>query len=83
MNINNIFSILYHYWIMNTVTFLNSRQRLQVPFLILTFVYTATRPDTLVYVSKNEKKDKGYYIGENDEDKEKEEEEEDDTINCD
>jgi hypothetical protein len=32
--------------------------------------YTATQPDVLVYVPKNEKKDKGYCIGEDDEDKE-------------
>jgi hypothetical protein len=85
MNVDDVFLILHHHWVMDTATFPDGRQRLQVPFLILTSAYTATRPGALVYVPKNEKKDKGYYIGEDDEDEEEEEEEEeeDDTIDCD
>ena len=46
--------------------------------MILISVYIVTRSGVLVYVSKNKKKNKGYYIDENDEDEKKE----DDTINC-
>lgn len=80
MNVDDVFLILHHHWVMDTATFPDGRQRLQVPFLILTSAYTAIRPGALVYVPKNEKKDKSYCIGEDDED---EEEEEDDTIDCD
>ena len=64
---------------MDTATFPDSRQRLQVPFLILTSAYTATRPGALVYVAGNEKKNKEYCIGEDDED----EGEEDHPMDCD
>ena len=83
MNVDDVFLILHHHWVMDTATFPDGRQRLQVPFLILTSAYTATRPGALVYVPKNEKKDKGYCIGEDDEDEEEKEEEEDDTMDCD
>ena len=79
MNVDDVFLILHHHWVMDTATFPDGRQWLQVPFLILTSAYTATRPGALVYVSRNEKKDKGYCIGEDDED----EEGEDHTMECD
>ena len=82
MNVDDVFLILYHHWIINIVTFLNDRQRLQVLFLIFISTYIATRSDALVYMSKNEKKNKDYCINENDEDeKKKKEEEEDDIMN--
>ena len=81
MNVDNVFLILYHHWVMDRATFPDGRQRLQVPFLILTSAYTATRPGALVYVAGNEKKDKGYCIGEDDEDED--EESEDYTMDCD
>jgi hypothetical protein len=65
---------------MDTATFPDGRRRLQVLFLILTSTYAATRPGVLVYVARNEKKDKEYYINEDDENKEGGE---DHTIGCD
>jgi Protein of unknown function (DUF3435) len=67
MNVDDVFLILYHHWVMDTVIFLDGRQRLQVLFLILISTYTATRPGALVYVAENEKKNKGYYINKDDE----------------
>src|SRR5947209_9591013 len=48
--------------------FPNGRQRLQVAFLVLMIAYTASRQGALVYVARNEKKSRGYTIGEDDED---------------
>jgi hypothetical protein len=47
--------------------------RLQVAFLVLVIVYTASRPGALVYVARNEKKSRGYTIGEDDEDEDENE----------
>jgi hypothetical protein len=80
MNVDDVFLILYHHWVVDTATFPDGRQRLQVPFLVLVSAYTATRPGALVYVSRNEKKDQGHCIGEHDED---EEEMEEGPMNCD
>jgi hypothetical protein len=41
-------------------------------FLILTSIYTITRPSALVYIIENKKKNKEYYISEDDEDEERE-----------
>ena len=60
---------------MDTVTFPNGRQRLQVAFLVLMIAYTASRPGALVYVARNEKKSRGYAIGEDDEDEDEDEDE--------
>jgi hypothetical protein len=68
MNIDDVFLVLHHHWVMDTATFLNRRQRLQVAFLVLMIAYTASRPGALVYVARNEKKSRGYAIGEDDED---------------
>ena len=83
MNVDDVFLILHHHWIMDIVTFPDDRQRLQVFFLILTSTYIATRLDVLVYVSKNKKKNKGYCIDEDDEDEKEKKEEKDDIMNCD
>jgi Protein of unknown function (DUF3435) len=50
MNVDDVFLILYHHWVVDTATFPDGRQRLQVPFLVLVSAYTATRPGALVYV---------------------------------
>ena len=64
---------------MNTITFSDDRQQLQVLFLILISIYTVTWSDVLVYMLKNKKKNKGYCISKNDKN---EEEEKEDIINC-
>jgi hypothetical protein len=61
-------------------TFPDGRQQLQVPFLMLVSAYIATQLGALIYMSRNEKKDQGYYIGEHDKD---EEEMKEDSMNCD
>jgi hypothetical protein len=33
MNVDDVFLILHHHWVMDTATFPDGRQRLQVPFL--------------------------------------------------
>ena len=77
MNVDDIFLILHHHWVLETVTFRDGRQRLQLHFLVLVSAYTATRPEALVYVARNEKLKRGYCIGENYEDEDDEEDEED------
>jgi len=56
MNIDNVFLVLYHHWVIDTAAFPDGRQRLQVPFLLLISAYTATQPGALVYSAGNEKK---------------------------
>ena len=60
------------------MTFRDGRQRLQLHFLVLVSAYTATRPEALVYVARNEKLKRAYCIGENDEDGDKAKDEDED-----
>lgn len=53
MNIDDVFLVLHHHWALDTSTFPDERQRLQLAFLILLCAYTATRPGALVYVKRN------------------------------
>jgi hypothetical protein len=55
MNVDDIFLILHHYWVQDTMIFPDGCQRLQVAFLVLISAYTATRPGGLVYVPRNVK----------------------------
>ena len=73
INVDDVFLVLHHHWVMDTATFPNGRQRLQVAFLVLMIAYTASRPGALVYVARNEKKSRGYAIGEDDEDEDEDE----------
>jgi hypothetical protein len=68
MNVDDVFLVLHHHWVMDTAAFPDGRQRLQVAFLVLITAYTVSRPGALVYVARNEKKSRGYAIGEDDED---------------
>lgn len=68
MNVDDVYLVLYHHWVLDITTFPDGRQRLQIHFLILISGGTATRPGALVYVAKNEKTTTGYCIGEDDED---------------
>ena len=72
MNVDDVYPLLYHHWVVDTATFPNGRQRRQLAFLVLLTGYTATRPSALVYVRRNETKIKGHCIGEDDEEEEEE-----------
>jgi hypothetical protein len=67
MNVDDVYLILYHLWAVDTATFRDGRQRLQIALLVLLTAYTATRPGALVYVRRSEKRIRGYCIGEDDE----------------
>ena len=77
MNVDDIYLILYHHWVINTATFPDGRQRLQIDGLELLIAGTASRPAALVYVRRNEKRIKGRCIGEDDSEEEEKEEEKD------
>jgi hypothetical protein len=55
MNIDDVFLVLHHHWVLDTSTFPDERQRLQLAFLVLLCAYTGTRPGALVYVKRNAK----------------------------
>lgn len=73
MNVDDVYLILYHLWAVDTATFPDGRQRLQIALLT---AYTATQPGALVYVRRSEKRIRGYCIGEGDEEEDKIEEKE-------
>jgi len=50
MNVDYIYLILYHHWVLDTATFPDGRQRLQFDFLELLIAGTASRTAALVYV---------------------------------
>ncbi len=66
MNVDDIYLVLYHHWVLDATIYPDGRQRLQVSFLILISAYTATRPGALVYVARNVKEQKGYLVGDKD-----------------
>ena len=76
MNVDDVYLILYHLWAVDTATFPDGRQRLQLALLVLLTAYTATRPGALVYVRRSEKRIRGYCIGEDDEEEDEIEEKE-------
>jgi Protein of unknown function (DUF3435) len=73
MNVDDVFLVLHHHWVLDTASFPDGRQRLQVSFLVLIIAYTASRPGALVYIARNEKRSRGYVIGEDDEDEDEDE----------
>ena len=72
MNVDDIYLILHHHWVMDTAIFPDGRQRVQIALLVLKIAYTATRPVALVYVRRNEKRVKGSCIGKDDSDEDEE-----------
>jgi hypothetical protein len=68
MNVDDVYLVLYHHWVLDITTFPGARQRLQIHFLILISGSTATRPGALVYMAKNENTTTGYCISKDDED---------------
>ena len=75
-NVDDVYLILYHLWAVDTATFPDGRQRLQIALLMLLTACTATRPGALVYVRRSEKRIRGYCICEGDEEKDEIEEKE-------
>ena len=68
MNVNSVYLVLHHHWILDTSIFLDERQLLQLALLLLLSAYTATRPAALVYTAINRRKQREHYISwENDE----------------
>jgi hypothetical protein len=63
MNVDDLFLIQHHHWVMDTSIFPDERQRLQLALLILLGAYTATRPAALVYKKRDKKKLREHYIG--------------------
>ena len=55
MNVDDVFLVLHYHWALDTSTFPDERQRLQLAFLVLLCAYTGTRPGALVYVKRNAK----------------------------
>lgn len=65
LHINDLLLALHHHWFLDTETFPDERQRVQLAALLLTAAYTASRPGSLVYT--NSPKDHGLsdspYVG--------------------
>lgn len=73
MNVDDVYLILYHHWLLDIATFPDGRQRLQLDFLELILGGTASRPAALVYVRRNEIRVRGSCIWEDDSEEETEE----------
>jgi hypothetical protein len=63
MNVDDIFLVLHHHWVLDTSTFPDERQRLQLALLLLLSAYTATRLAALVYKVTNRTKQREHYVG--------------------
>jgi Protein of unknown function (DUF3435) len=63
MDINDVFLVLHHHWVLDTSVFPDERQRLQLALLLLFSAYTATRPGALVYKVTNRTKQRVHYLG--------------------
>jgi hypothetical protein len=69
MDVDDVYLVLHHLWVLDTSVFPDERQRLQLALLILLSAYTATRPAALVYKVTDQIKQREHYLGwENDED---------------
>ncbi|EJP61053.1 FluG domain-containing protein [Beauveria bassiana ARSEF 2860] len=72
MNIDDVYLVLHHHWVLDTSVFPDERQRIQLALLILIQAYTATRPRVLAYKKLSEKAIADHYYGsENGEDQPK------------
>ncbi|KIX04163.1 uncharacterized protein Z518_07717 [Rhinocladiella mackenziei CBS 650.93] len=63
MDIDDVFLVLHHHWVLDTPVFPDERQRLQLALLLLLSAYTATRPAALVYKATNHTKQREHYFG--------------------
>src|SRR5690348_5077177 len=62
MNVDDVYLVLHHHWVLDTSVFSDERQRLQLAFAILLLAYTATRPAACVYKPTDRKKLREHYI---------------------
>ena len=53
MNVDDMYLVLHHHWAIDTTSYPDERQRLQLALLILLTSYTASRPGALVYNPSN------------------------------
>lgn len=65
MNINDLYIVLYYYWIKDKTPYPNGRQIIQLAFLLLVSAYTTGRLGALVYIERNEKINIQYFFGNN------------------
>lgn len=63
MNVDDIYLVLHHHWVLDTSVFPDERQRLQLALLLLLSAYSATRPAALVYKKVDRQKQKEHYLG--------------------
>ena len=63
MNVDDVYLVLHHHWVLDTSVSLDERQRLQVALLLFLSGYTATRPAALVYTMTDRRKQREHYIG--------------------
>lgn len=63
MNVDDLYLVLHHHWIMDTTPYPDGRQVLQLAFLLLASAYTASRPGALVYVERNEQTNVSHFYG--------------------
>jgi len=47
MNVDDVYLVLHHHWVLDDSVFPDERQRLQLALLLLLSAYTATRPAAL------------------------------------
>lgn len=70
MNVDDMYLVLHHYWVLDALVFPDERQRSQLAPLLLFSAYTATRPAALVYKKTDRDKQREYYLGWEDKDPE-------------
>jgi len=63
MNVDDVYLVLHHHWVLDISVFPDERQRLQLALLILFGAYTTSRPAALVYKPVDKKKLREHYIG--------------------
>ncbi|KIX06044.1 uncharacterized protein Z518_04018 [Rhinocladiella mackenziei CBS 650.93] len=63
MDIDDVFLVLCHHWVLDTSVFPGGRQRPQLALLLLLSAYTATRLAALVYKAINRTKQREHYFG--------------------
>lgn len=63
MDVDDIYLVLHHHWVLDTSVFPDERQRLQLALLVLIQAYTATRPAALVHSATDKQKLREHYIG--------------------
>ncbi|CAG7991807.1 unnamed protein product [Penicillium salamii] len=63
MNIDNLYIVLHYHWTKDTTLYPNSRQIIQLAFVLLVSAYTTSRLRALVYIEKNEQTNVQHFFG--------------------